>query len=91
MATPNDARSWGVDYIPAPEGITTLITERPDLLRKLLLSKLYYSAEGISTAISDEMYYVKRGMCRKTAEKRIRARMAEIQEILMLLGQTGWR
>ena len=91
MATAKNARSRGASYMPPASDITTILTERPELLREVILEQLYTSGRGIAQAISDESYYVSRGMCRKAAEKTIRKRMMELQESMVLLGQIGWR
>jgi hypothetical protein len=89
MADPNASRS--LNYLPPAGEINTLLTERPEFLRQILLEQLYASARGIAQAISDEAYYVKRGTCRKSAEKAVHKRMMELQECMMLLAQIGWR
>jgi len=91
MSTPNASRSRGVHYLSPPGEIVTVLTERPELLRTMLLKQVHASGHGIAQAICDEEYYVQRGQARKGTEKAVIKRMVELQECLTILAQVGWR
>lgn len=87
----NASRSRGPNYLPPPGPIATVLTERPEMLRQMLLEQLFTSGDGIAKAISDEAYYVQRGTARKATEKAVNKRIAELTECVVMLAQIGWR
>jgi hypothetical protein len=71
--------------------ITTVLTERPKMVRMLLFDQLVRSAIGISDALDHDKYGVAHARLRPGTEKHIYQRLAELQECVVLLAQVGWR